>query len=330
MFMPVLLAGCYEDFTPKTFTTPVLCLNSLITAGQPIVVNVSHTWLYSDGNTNSEHKVSDATVTVYANGKIVDSGYLPAQGDKIKIEAESPTYGKADAEVTVPRAVIPVKLRVHPELTAAHKAESDEPLEMSANISFNISFEMDLADDTEVVNYYKVSHTGFFHSGNLYDEDDPWGWPSPPYSDFNPGSLKYEAEPIFSEHIGVFESIMGGDSYGFTFFTDRQFSGSEYTLHLRFLDCSYMVRSEKWDEEFLDCGYVITLHTVSKSYYDWANYLWQRDNGPLEEMGQIGLGEPLWGYSNVSTGAGVVAAEASVSFTVNLDEFLGKAISELK
>lgn len=37
-----LLTGCYEDFNPEIDTKPVLCLNSLITAGKPIEVDITH------------------------------------------------------------------------------------------------------------------------------------------------------------------------------------------------------------------------------------------------------------------------------------------------
>lgn len=102
LFAATLLTGCYENFNPEVDTRPVLCLNSIITAGEPIEVKVSRTWLYNDTNAQRDHSVHDATVTILANGKIVGPDYLPAEGDRIGIVAESPTYGCASAEVIVP------------------------------------------------------------------------------------------------------------------------------------------------------------------------------------------------------------------------------------
>ena len=39
-------------------------------------------------------------------------------------------------------------------------------------------------------------------------------------------------------------------------------------------------------------------------------------------MADIGFADPTWGYSNVSTGAGVVAAQSTTSVTIDLTEFL--------
>lgn len=47
-----------------------------------------------------------------------------------------------------------------------------------------------------------------------------------------------------------------------------------------------------------------------------------RGLGILGDLSDIGLAESKWGYSNVSTGAGVVAAQSSSKFTIDLKEFL--------
>ena len=42
----------------------------------------------------------------------------------------------------------------------------------------------------------------------------------------------------------------------------------------------------------------------------------------------VGLAEPIWGYSNVSTGAGVVAARTPYTVTLNLKDFLRQNIEK--
>lgn len=322
IFMAVVLTGCYEDFVPKVDIKPVLCVNSLITAGKPIDVDVSRTRLYTD-ECGADCKVADAVVSVYANGTLQGDDYIPQEGDNIRIVVVSDVYGRAEAEVTVPYAVPVKSLRFDPLLLDSWTiVNPDNPgATMAGGLSFNLSVEMEVEDPAATDNYYRLSMLGFNYGGE--EDDDDAGSSGASDVNFSFGTFKYEAEPIFAEHIGVFESVMGNDSYGFTFFTDRQFSGKSYTLHLLFNNCSYScsVYGSPNDEVF-DCGMIFTLHTVSQSYYNWANYMWQRDEGIIGDIGDIGFGDPMWGYSNVSTGAGVVAAQAWQTYEVNLHDFV--------
>ena len=95
-------------------------------------------------------------------------------------------------------------------------------------------------------------------------------------------------------------------------------------MNLLFVGCKYHLQTNVCDPDFFDCGKMITLHSVSKSYYDWEYYDMQIDSGILADLTNWGFNDPIWGYSNVSTGAGVVAAESSVSIIVNLKDKLEK------
>ena len=306
-----LLTGCYEDFNPEIDTKPVLCLNSLITVGEPIEVDVTHTWMFNDEKSERDHDVKDAVVTILANGRIVGADYLPKEGDQIRIVAESPTYGTATAEVVVPYATPIEKIRVSPVVKNIWNDEEDFfHYEMSTDITFNLNVEMDVNDPAETDNYY---HFGYGCFGS--DTDG--------LSTLYIGQFEYNSEPIFKEHIGVFETVMGNDEdTEFVFFSDRQFSGKAYTLHLNFSDNSFHVKSQDYDESLLECGVNLYLTTVSKSYYNWAVYKWNVDEGITGDLSDIGLAESKWGYSNVSPGAGVVAAQSSSKFTIDLKEFL--------
>ncbi|WP_297068156.1 DUF4249 domain-containing protein [uncultured Duncaniella sp.] len=306
-----LLTGCYEDFNPEIDTKPVLCLNSLITAGEPIEVEVTHTWMFNDEKSKMNHDVKDAVVTIFANERIVDSDYLPKEGDKIRIVAESPTYGMAIAEVVVPYATPIGKVKVFPVVTDIWKGDKDLfHYEMLADVTFNLNIEMDVNDPEGTDNYY---HFGYNWSGRATD-----GSPT-----LSIGQFEYNSEPIFKEHIGVFETVMGNDEdTNFVFFSDRQFSGRTYTLHLNFSNNVFRVKSQEYDESWLECGVNLYLTTVSKSYYSWAVYKWNVDEGITGDLSDIGLAESKWGYSNVTTGAGVVAAQSSAKYTIELKEFL--------
>ena len=306
-----LLTGCYEDFNPEIDTNPVLCLNSLITAGEPIEVEVSHTWMFNDEKAENNHKVTDASVTILANEMIVGSDYLPKEGDKIRIVAESPTYGTAMAEVMIPFATPIGKVTFTPVITNIWKGDEDFfHYEMLADITFNLNVELDVNDPAGTDNYY--------HFGYNWFGSNPDGSPT-----LSIGQFEYNSEPIFKEHIGVFETVMGNDEdTDFVFFSDRQFSGKIYTLHLNFSNNSFRVKSQEYDESLLECGVNLYLTTVSKSYYNWAVYKWNADEGIIGDLSDIGLAESKWGYSNVSTGAGVVAAQSSSKVMIDLKEFL--------
>lgn len=311
LLVATLLTGCYEDFSPEIDTRPVLCLNSLITAGKPIEVEVSHTWVYNDKEAQRDHSVRDATVTVIANGEVVGPDYIPAEGDSIRIMAESLAYGSASADVVVPFATPIGKVKVTPVVTDIRTGDDGlSDYEMDVDISFNLIIEMGVDDPAAVDNYYRFEYN----------------WSSPVAPDGSPtlsvGQFEYDAEPIFKEHIGVFETIMGNDEgTSFALFTDRQFAGKTYTLHLNYTDCVFSVKSRDYDESLLECDVNLYLTTVSPSYYNWAVYKWNVDEGIIGDLSDIGLAEPTWGYSNVSTGAGIVAAQSSTNYTVNLKDF---------
>ncbi len=304
--LPLLATACYQDFTPGVESSPVLCINSMISEGEPIEVSLSHTWLFTDDLENSSHEVDDATVTIYANGEVVGAAYLPKHGDAIKIVAESPRYGKAEAAVTVPQApqiIAPEWTVSNPDIWVTEIPEWDT----AAVVTFDLRVVIPV-HDIEGADYYHIDFE-----------------PSPDSENLNMGVFLYEAEPIFSEHIGLLESIGGADAYGFTLFTDRMFKGSDYHLKLNFERMGCLVHPG----EESNCSLTFTLSAVSPSYYNWSNYRWQLDSGIIADLGDIGLGDPVWGYSNVSTGAGVVAARSQITFTIDLSDFIHKLTENL-
>lgn len=318
----IVLVGCYEDFTPKIDVTPVLCINSLIAAGEPIEVEVTKSFLYTEED--EPHGVDDAVIAIFANGERVGADYIPQEGDMIRIEVVSSRYGKAEGEVRVPYAVPIKSVSYSPVVTDCSVSENGE---MIGNISFNLDVELNFRDAPDIENYYKFNYATIEPQPEANIEIGENGeiiWMEYPNVWFSVGSLDSEREPIFGEHIGAFDEVMGGDSYGFTFFTDRQFSGKDYTLHLVFSSCRYDVYSQKWQPGLLDCKLTLILSTISDSYYNWANYRWQSEQGVVGGLGEFGLADPIWGYSNVSTGAGIIAAGSSSTYKLNLNDFLGE------
>lgn len=314
-----LLTGCEEVFTPDMPHTPVLSVNSLITAGEPIEASVSKSRLYTDTASNAT-VVKDAVVNIYSNGQLQLDSYIPKEGDDIRITVQSPTSGQVDAKVTIPSAVPIADVKWTTSDVEIHSYQFGE-IELNRwehNISFKLNVELTILDPPGE-NYYKLGY-GIPDFDGDSDEDGNYSF-SGNYGLWISG-LQYNLEPIFSEHIGIFESIMGGDAEGFTFFTDRQFSGKSYTLHLQFDKCVYRCIDIIMPDPCLQ----LNLFSVSPSYYNWANYVWQRDNGSLTDFSDYGLGDPIWGYSNVSSGAGVVAAQSKSVCTIDLTDFIQETI----
>lgn len=318
----MLLTGCYETFEPKIDTKPVICINSLITAGEPIEVEVTHTWAFNNEYEGNNHNVDDAVISIYVNGTLQHEDYIPKEGDDIRIVAESGKYGSAEASVTVPEAVPISAIEFTPDILSIRKNE-EQP--MDAYISFNMKIAMKIADTHISDDFFRLDYNCWSPAGDEGNGDE-YNASHPTYAYFSPGTLDYDAEPIFKEHISVFESVMGGEDEIMTIFSDRQFAGKEYTLNLRFKNASYSVTAPEYDSGLYDCSMVFTLATVSRSYYDRALYVWQRDTGVIGDLGDLGFAEPIWGYSNVSSGAGVVAARSFSTSTLSLKEFIHDAL----
>ncbi len=338
---PLLLTGCYADYVPNIDTTPVLCLNSLITAGSPIEVNVTHTWVLTDSNGHKDHSVNDATLSIYVNDNLVDSDYIPAEGDRIRIEAHSDKYGDAQAEVTVPFATQISSLDYIPKLSDFDMSDT-EGWGINADIMFDVNISMTLADTDNADNFHRLDYRQFDINGiytdnedfDAYDEDlDEYDFdygqeeePDHSYrAYFSSGSFE-TIDPVFYEQSTPFDDVMNSSYYNL-FFSDRFLNRETNTVEFGFSPCFFKLSGWDGDKLELDCGWEITLYSISDSYYKWLTYYIQSDGIIMGDMSELGLADPTWGYSNVSTGAGVVAAQSSVTIKLNLQDFLESLLS---
>lgn len=321
------LSACYSDIDIETNTKPVLCLNAQITAGQPVEVEVTHTWLYSDPTGQFNNTVDDATVTVLVNDIEAAPDYIARSGDNITIIADSPKYGTAQGSVTVPHPAPIEQVRFTPVLTSLWCYEDDIRTLFDIGAEFHILLTIADTPGTENYYHYQCTATTAFVNNN-YDDEGNYD-PTAPSVYVNCGTLQYEAEPIFSEHIGIFESVTGSDAEGFTFFTDRQFTDGTYTLNLNYTNA--YVRINVSPDQFdtaSDCNLVLQLSTVSKSLYNFANYNWQIESGLIGDLSSVGLRDPIGAYSNVSTHAGIIAARATATHTISLKNFIADALQQ--
>lgn len=314
IILPLTMTGCYEDFDPKIDTKPVLCINSNITAGEPIKVNLSRSWVYAD-NQDVFLRPGEATAKIYVNGQLMPEDYIAAEGDEIHIVAESEKYGNAEASVKVPVAVPFSEVKISTD-TKYSLRDVNQP--MTFLTGFDLRVIAQIQDDPATDNYFQIGYTAACPTGLGEDAD----WDTESYAHLSLGSFDDSFEPIFIEHIGVFESVMADGYTNMMTFSDRQFAGKNYNLNMILKNMGYYVLAPEYNPELFDCTVTFYLVTISRSYYDRILYLWQRDSGVLGDYGDLGLADPIWGYSNVSTGAGVVAARSYSSFTVSLRDLL--------
>ncbi|MDE6026743.1 MAG: DUF4249 domain-containing protein [Muribaculaceae bacterium] len=317
----MLFTGCYTEYPLDVDAKPVLCINSLTTAGEPIEVSVSRTWVYTDMEAEDNHTVTDATVTIYANGQQVQEDYRPKEGDEIRVHAASRLYGEAEAKVRVPKAPLLNDLEYTPVegLRWGYKTENGM---YCIDLQFNLHLRVSIDDLPGVDNYY------LYEMEDYVDMDDAIGEDS--YFSIGCGNLDYEAEPIFGEHISGIDIVNGATPDEFSFFTDRQFSGKDYRLNLRYTGCRVSFRGLAEEvEEFCNAGFEIILSSISESYYKWNYYCWQYYEGSIFDFVDSGLTDQIPAYSNVSTGAGVVAARSTAKVRVPLDEFLSEQLKDV-
>lgn len=317
-----LISGCYKEYLLEVEAKPVLCINSLVTAGEPIEVSVSRSWVYTDAAGEGNHSVDDATVILYANGRQVSEDYLPREGDEIRIVAMSKRYGEAEATVKVPRAPLLENMEYVP-VSARYGWYKNEENLVYLDFGFNLRVRITIVDSTEETDYYRFDMIPYGFFGGYGEDQCPmftlWG-----------GDLDYSSEPIFGEHVSELDAVMGPFTEGFPFFTDRQFSGKDYRLNLRYTNGYAVFHGFPAEiDEIGDAGFIIEVSSISESYYKWNYYCWQYNYGYIFDFADIGLSDQIPGYSNVSTGAGVVAARSIARIRVPLEGFIFGQFKEI-
>ncbi|MDE7412787.1 MAG: DUF4249 domain-containing protein [Muribaculaceae bacterium] len=332
IFLMTGLSSCYQEFEPDIPSVPVLCMNSEITAGEPIILFLTRTWRWSEENQFSiDVDVTDAEVKLFVNGDLretLDPGtiineyypsnpypeirkcfkgdYIPRSGDMIRIEASSPQYGDAWAEVRVPEEVPIDRIEIQDASCEAWGDTSTFPV-VEEECNFNLRFRM--------LVYFTDRDT----PGDYYD----LALNASPYSDYDgeADAILYNAWPdfsgesLFSEHVSVLESAVAETS-GYTIFSDRSINGKTYPLRIKFTDSMFIYKNPLDLDGPKEYGLVVSLRHVDEAYYKHVISLWETNDAIVGSLSGVGLANAVYPYSNVSTGAGVVAAYTSSKMTL--------------
>lgn len=326
----IILTGCYADFEPDIDSTPVICINADAKPGEVLKIFATRTWRWSEGVEDESlgYQLKDGIVSLYVNDNLYEtieyseweyhdplyawnnkqcgflSTYEPKPGDKIRIVAHSETYGDAEGEVTVPQpvAIDDVAFLVN----NAEIESSGDKLIYKGNVSLEISF----TDPTDEKNYYL-----FEGVCRRYHVDDSDGY----FASYTNMWVNYDAEPLFTEHVSSLESAISETS-GYTIFSDRMIAGKTYPLHIRLVNISYPISADNNFDS--NKSYVeFVLSTISESYYKHVISVWESNDGINGILGGVGLADPVWECSNVSTGAGVISASAPSKIQIPISEF---------
>lgn len=328
----VSLTACWQDIDiPLTDESdPVLCLNADITAGQPFVIDLSHTWLVTDSTAyiTDTTKVKNASVAVYFDDKLVERptysvftdsahavkrGYLcqqrPAPGTRIRITADAPAYGHIEAETTVPQAVClgaaSGTLQIDRSVQNDPWGDTDHDFSWGSE-NATLDLYIPVYDSAAQADWYEF----YSNQYKRYELPDVY---------CNLGECDYDSDKIWSEHIDGYETVMGGSSFGFTVFSDKSFSGSSHKLHIKYPHVTIRPAKDKTIEQVLGSIQLdLYVYSLSQSNYGWQMYRWFSANSLSGEMSGIGLGDMLQPYSNTSTKAGVVMARTKSIIPVNM------------
>ena len=285
--------GCESDFDPDINDKPVVVVNMLAQPGNKLSASITHSWSHTD-NSFPDVKIADATVSYSINGHRTgvmiynpvtgeyETEYTPEVGDDIEISVKSDIYGSVSGRTYVPEQVKIDKWSFNPvEVTDYNGIVSGDTLSYLRRL--NIEYSITFSDPAGEENYYMISGRQYHDTGGGFSSD-----------------------PIISENNTPMDAIFSKNST-FVVFSDRSIDGRTYTLRYT---CSYtpFIPITDFAERLTDR---IALCSISRDYYLYLLSIYKKYGDLNHNLEDLGLTEPKIIYSNVTDGAGIVAAQSS-------------------
>ena len=309
LLLGVFLTSCYRKIDLDEYrTTPKMVINSVVSPDTVVMASITRTWFYPDKKpyVNLPH----AHVELYINNQYIEtmqwktlnnprnpdqpdtlflSNTIPAEGDRIKIVASTPEYGTVTAEDIIPKKVA-IK-------NASHTIKKGNGV-YQGTISdyFEIYYEVTFDEFPEKNNYYlaKITQIKTGYYGYYETEID--------YID-----------PVFKEQDAILDESMafnGLEKRGGALFTDQSINGQTYTLQIKETTAELDETEQR----------IISIYSLSESYFLYLLSLQKIAGSTLEGgLGNIGLAEPLWVYSNVEGGTGILGGNQHSETTITLN-----------
>ena len=309
LLLGVFLTSCYRKIDLDEYrTTPKMVINSVVSPDTVVMASITRTWFYPDKKpyVNLPH----AHVELYINNQYIEtmqwktlnnprnpdqpdtlflSNTVPAEGDRIKIVASTPEYGTVTAEDIIPKKV-PIK-------NASHTIKKGNGV-YQGTISdyFEIYYEVTFDEFPEKNNYYlakitqiKTGYYGYYETKIDY------------------------IDPVFKEQDAILDESMafnGLEKRGGALFTDQSINGQTYTLQIKETTAELDETEQR----------IISIYSLSESYFLYLLSLQKIAGSTLEGgLGNIGLAEPLRGYSDGEGGTGILGGNQHSETTITLN-----------
>ena len=315
-----LFTSCYQEINlDKYRTPPKIVINCAAFADVPLTASVTRTWFYTE---NTPYvKLPHAKVELYVNDNFVEqmkwqplktktetrsgvpdsvfaSGYVPKEGDRIKIVASNPSYQTVYAEDIVPHEVPIINLEYTGRKVTINSQnyyyENGQMIEDKdyMEVIYKVTFQ-DIANQD---NYYVIQVSGPGYGGDYMYVD-----------------LSY-IDPIFKDQNTVIDGALGFDGVNNRngcLFTDRDIKGKEYTLKVKELISRRLGGSIKRR---------IALYSISEPYYQYILSLQKVAGSTVNGgLGNIGFAEPIQVYSNVVDGIGILGTSQRDTREININ-----------
>lgn len=307
----LLAGGCEKEIEFKgEVARPRLTLSARAVVGKPFAAYVASSVFFlksENGGAAFKDGIDTArgTVRCYVNGDrdglamalddqqstsafCYASAYVPAPGDRIRLEAEFPGFDKVSAEVTVPRL---------PQFELVSKESRKMVGEWVEGDYYEIDLTLAVTDDGTYDKYYFVQPLASYVS--------PWDW----WGDPDEEKEETLTSLVFTSNDIVFQSTanaLGSDSemaFGSRYFSDELIKGRRHEFKIT---VKYMPAPEKVSL------FGLKLATAEENlfWYDYSFDQLQMSFGGL-------FSEAVTLYSNVHGGYGILSAAAPVWMEVD-------------
>lgn len=290
----ILAAGCTSEYDPYSEGDNVMVINMLAEPGHPLTADVTHSW-DSSQRPAGDVTVTDASVTVIIDGipagamtfnpvsRHYESDYLPREGEQISISATSPTYGMASGETRVPNGVKIDHWSFNPVVETDYDGIVTNGDSLSYLRRLNIEYSITFTDPAEEDNYYMISGRPYYETGGGFSSD-----------------------PIISENNTPLDAVFSANKT-FVVFSDRSINGKTYTLRYT---CSYtpFIPVTELGSRLTDR---ISLCAISRDYYLYLLSVYRKYGDLNHNLEDLGLSEPKIIYTNVMSGAGIIASQST-------------------
>ncbi len=328
--LPLLvLTACNDLYIPADTNEHTLAILAKCVVGDTVFVKVRSTISLDDKTIQSvsTDESTYPTEKIYpyqllVNGMPVPHDYIVQQGDEIKVTAHDDILGSAYGSCTMPKPCHNVKADFKPSLVMVDSINYDGSRPTIYSVKFNGILTVEVTDSPNQHDFYSFGLDSYVDSPVLNDYELP-GF------NFYSGFVDLDNEPIFGEHISEFESAFGNRSSNFGCFTDRQFSGNSYKLHIQIENATIFVYPYNIDKKGKeDVGLSINLSTISPDTYKWNCFLWYSNYSLMYEMADAGLAPYMPAFSNVSTGAGIVTAYTPTYIKISLRDLVEEQLAK--